>query len=191
MKLYRRSCALAFPLLLWAGVTIAGRPEAQPHQVPLTHETNGLALHGARSSGISPEMAPGARFQRMEELERRLTDYLNGRVLVFREVGLEGDRLEFDRSGRPRGSLSEGQDRRAIRFLELAILERRLILRAEEVWPEVQNGKRIYVRRGEVIPVVRCVAALPEDPTFLSLISLLARIFLTADELDSPTIGEP
>ena len=136
-------------------------------------------------------MPPGARFQWIEELERRLTDYLNGRVLVFREVGLEGDRLEFDQSGRPRGSLSEGQDRRAIRFLELAILERRLILRAEEVWPEVQNGKRIYVRRGEVIPVVRCVAALPEDPTFLSLIALLARIFLTADELDSPTIGKP
>ena len=61
-----------------------------------------------------------------------------------------------------------------------------MVLRAEEVWPEIRDGKRIYVRRGEVIPVVRSITELPEDPTFLSVISLLARIFLTAGELDEP-----
>ncbi len=162
MKVDRRSCALVSLLVLWSGMTLSGRPEAQT------------------------EKSPNAGFQRIDQLERRLTDYLNGRVLVFRKAGLEGARLEFDRSGRPKGSLSEREDRRAIRFLELRILEGRMVLRAEEVWPEIRDGKRIYVRRGEVIPVVRSITELPEDPTFLSVISLLARIFLTAGELDEP-----
>jgi len=131
--------------------------------------TTGLVWHTEAA-----ELAP---------VEQRLKENLENRVLIFREMGLEGRHIRFDSSGRPLHS-SNNSTQRAFLFMDLELHDDRMVIVGEEIQIQMEDGERNYVRDSRRLNLVTCIVDLPsKEPTFPRLMGILVRIFLQQTEL--------
>ena len=135
-------------------------------------------------------------YRRSASVEKRLGQYLEHRVLVFRKEGIGGVRVEFDsreqllRKSRRDDNLKHG----AILFVNLEIGPERLLIFGEAVRVWMKGGKRTYLRDSGKLNLVTCTVKLDvsvEDLTFAKAITTLSRIFLMKEELAKVYPSEP
>lgn len=121
-------------------------------------------------------------------LEERLTQYLTGRALVFRERVPASTRLRFD----SRGGLVEARGKAlpqapaALLFTDVQVRSGALAIRGEGVRVRQDDSGRTYVRSSQRLELISCLLV-PEvssaELTFARVLQLLGRVFLTREEL--------
>ncbi|MDA2934347.1 hypothetical protein MYX82_08380 [Acidobacteria bacterium AH-259-D05] len=121
-------------------------------------------------------------------VEKRLRQYLGNRILIFRQQGIEGNRIISESSGRllQESRQQDNSGRRAILFVDLELHPERLVIFGEEIQIRIKNGKRTYVRDSRKLNLLTWMVMLDdsaEEITFPKLIGILSQIFLEKDEL--------
>ena len=128
------------------------------------------------------------RSSQLKAVEKRLQDYLNKRVLVFRKGVIDRHQITFDSQGR---LLAESDTElksspNAILFVGLALDAERLAISGEAVRFRPRVSRPILSRNPREFRLVTCTIILdapPDELSFAHAIGLLCKVFLTKEEL--------
>jgi hypothetical protein len=123
----------------------------------------------------------------LRAVEKKLREYLNERVLVFRKGEISRHQIRFDSRDRPateRGSELKSRPN-AILFTGLTLDPEHLVILGEAVRIRPSTSQPILSRHPREFRLVTCTLILdipPDEMTLTHAISRLCQVFLTREE---------